>query len=297
LKAGDMLVFNDSKVIPARAFGRKPTGGKVEILLERALDHRRAWVKLKASKKTPIGLVIALEGGCQATVTARDADLFCLEFDISPVEYFVAHGRIPLPPYLERNPEPLDATRYQTIYAEDPGSVAAPTAGLHFDAAMFASLAQAGVETGFVTLHVGSGTFQPVRCENVTEHRMHAERISVDADLVQRIQAVKRAGGRIIAVGTTSLRSLEAASINGDVQPFSGETDIFILPGYRFRTVDALLTNFHLPESTLLMLVSALAGRTRTLEAYQHAIDERYRFFSYGDCMFVEQHPAGREET
>lgn len=289
LDAADLLVFNNSRVIPARAFGRKASGGRVELLLERAIDNSRAWVKLRASKTPVNGTAIVLDSGHTVKVTGRRDDLFCVEFGQDPVSWFEAHGQVPLPPYVDRPPEPRDSARYQTIYARHPGSVAAPTAGLHFDDTMFAHFSDAGVECGFVTLHVGSGTYQPVRCDDLSAHRMHAERVTVSAELVSRIRHARQRGGRIIAVGTTSLRSLEAASASGRLEAFDGDTEIFIYPGYAFKTVDALLTNFHLPESTLLMLVSAFAGHERIMSAYQHAIDERYRFFSYGDCMFLER--------
>lgn len=289
LRPDDFLVFNNSKVIPARLHGHKATGGRIEILLERALPTQQALVKIKASKAPKKDSLLILDGGQSVKVAGRHQDLFCLQFSTDPVPYFEQHGEVPLPPYLERSPEDQDKERYQTVYAEDAGSVAAPTAGLHFDAAMFNELEQAGVNHGFVTLHVGSGTYQPVRCDEIEDHQMHAEYFSLGAELVAKINETKKRGGRVVAVGTTSLRSLEAASANGMLAPFVGDTRIFIYPGYKFRTVDALLTNFHLPESTLLMLVSAIAGRERILAAYEHAIDHRYRFFSYGDCMLIER--------
>lgn len=294
LRPDDVLVFNNSKVIPARLFGHKSTGGRIEILLERALQNNQALVKIKASKAPRKDASLKLDGGQTVRVGDRQQDLYCLQFSSDPVAYFEQHGEVPLPPYLERPPEDQDRYRYQTVYAKEAGSVAAPTAGLHFDTNMFRELEQAGINYGFVTLHVGSGTYQPVRCDAIEDHQMHAESFSIDAELVAKIENARQRGGRVVAVGTTSLRSLEAASADGHLAPFAGDTRIFIYPGYPFRTVDALLTNFHLPESTLLMLVSALAGRERILAAYQHAIDQRYRFYSYGDCMLIERAGDGR---
>jgi S-adenosylmethionine:tRNA ribosyltransferase-isomerase len=292
LAPGDLLVFNDTRVVPARLHGRKATGGAVELLLERVLDGRRFLALARASKPFRPGSAIALPGGATATVTGRAGDMVELELDRDPLAYFEAHGEVPLPPYIGRAAGTEDRERYQTVYARDPGSVAAPTAGLHFDAAMLERLAAAGVGAAWLTLHVGAGTFQPVRAERLDEHRMHFERVRVPAEAVAAIEATRRRGGRVVAVGTTVVRSLESAAREGALAPFEGETDLFIRPGFRFRVVDALLTNFHLPESTLIMLVSAFAGRERVLEAYRHAVAGRYRFFSYGDACFITPDPS-----
>ncbi len=288
LRRGDLLVFNDTRVIPARVVGTKPTGGQVEILLERILEDRRILAHVHASKPLRSGVPIALPAGASARFVQRRDDLFELELSEEPLAYFERHGSMPLPPYIERAAEHEDADRYQTVYASAPGAVAAPTAGLHFDQVMLDRCAAMGVRFAFVTLHVGAGTFQPVRVEDLDQHRMHAERVSVDAPVCELIEQTRAEGGRVIAVGTTVVRSLEAAVKEGRVQPFSGETRLFIRPGYRFSAVDALLTNFHLPESTLLMLVCAFAGHEAVMGAYRHAVRERYRFFSYGDAMFIE---------
>ena len=290
LQPGDLLVFNDTRVIPARLFGRKASGGRFELLVERLLDERRAFVQLRASKAPKPGGQLRFDAGFTATVLSRCDDLFeiHLDDDESLLTLLEQHGRIPLPPYITREPTREDQERYQTIYARQPGAVAAPTAGLHFDQALLDRLAQRGVERTFITLHVGAGTFQPLRVERVTEHTMHAEWINVSTAACERIQATWARGGRVIAVGTTVVRALEtAASEDGILRPWSGETRIFIYPGYRFRSVNALITNFHLPKSTLLMLVAAFAGRTQILNAYRHAVEQRYRFFSYGDAMLI----------
>ncbi|MCU0976729.1 MAG: tRNA preQ1(34) S-adenosylmethionine ribosyltransferase-isomerase QueA [Steroidobacteraceae bacterium] len=292
LAPGDLLVFNNTRVVPARLHGHKATGGAVELLLERILDGRRFLALARASKPFRPGAAIALPGGATATVTGRVEDMVEFQLDRDPVSYFEAHGEVPLPPYIERPAGEDDRERYQTVYARDPGSVAAPTAGLHFDMAMLDRLGAAGVGTAWLTLHVGAGTFQPVRADRLDDHRMHFERARVPAEAVEAVNATRRRGGRVVAVGTTVVRSLESAAREGTLQPFDGETDLFIRPGYRFRVVDAMLTNFHLPESTLLMLVSAFAGRERVLEAYRHAVTERYRFFSYGDACFVTPEPT-----
>lgn len=291
LAPGDLLVMNDTRVVPARLHGHKQTGGAVELLLERITHGRRFLALARASKGFRPGMAIALPGGAVATVTGRADDLLELELDRDPAPYFEAHGEVPLPPYIERTAGAADRERYQTVYARDPGSVAAPTAGLHFDHAMLERLAAAGVETAWLTLHVGAGTFQPVRADRLDEHRMHFERARVPAEVVWAIEATRRRGGRVVAVGTTVVRSLETAAQGGALEPFDGETDLFIRPGFRFRVVDAMLTNFHLPESTLLMLVAAFAGREQVLEAYRHAVAQRYRFFSYGDATFVTPQP------
>jgi S-adenosylmethionine:tRNA ribosyltransferase-isomerase len=292
LRAGDLLVFNDTRVIPARVHGVKPTGGQVEILLERVLEDHRILAHVHASKPLRAEAPVALPGGVEARFIARHDDLFELQLSVEPLEYFQRHGSMPLPPYIDRTAEVDDANRYQTIYAREPGAVAAPTAGLHFDADILARCNSMGVDSTFVTLHVGAGTFQNIRVDDLSQHRMHAERISVSAAACEAIATTKARGGRVIAVGTTVVRSLETAAQAGELHPFAGETRLFITPGYRFQVVDALLTNFHLPESTLLMLVCAFAGHQETLQAYRHAVAQRYRFFSYGDAMFLEQRRA-----
>jgi S-adenosylmethionine:tRNA ribosyltransferase-isomerase len=288
VRAGDLLVFNDTRVVPARVYGHKDTGGRVEILLERILDRSRALVQLRSSKSPAPGSQITLAGGGDVTVAGRVDDFWLLEFPEDPGATFERCGEMPLPPYLKRAAEDFDRERYQTVYAREPGAVAAPTAGLHFDDELLAACGDAGIASTHVTLHVGAGTFQPVRVDDVREHRMHAERVEVPAAACEAIAACRARGGRVIAVGTTAVRSLESAAAGGKLAPYSGDTRLFITPGYRFRVVDALVTNFHLPESTLLMLVCAFAGREQVLRAYRHAVRARYRFFSYGDAMFVE---------
>jgi len=290
LEAGDLLIFNDTRVIPARFYGQKDTGGRVEVVIERLLQNQQALALVRASKSPQPGQFLVLEGDLRAEVLGRQGDLYELHFDIEQplMEALERYGHIPLPPYIDRPDEPLDRQRYQTVYAKHAGAVAAPTAGLHFDENMLVSLTEKGVDTAFVTLHVGAGTFQPMRVDVIEDHIMHREIISVSADVSEQITQTRARGGRVIAVGTTVVRSLEtAAGSNGAVEPFEGETDIFIYPGYTFKTVDGLITNFHLPESTLLMLVCAFAGTENVLDAYCHAAEERYRFFSYGDAMFV----------
>ena len=294
LQPGDLLVFNDTRVIPARLFGQKASGGRVEILIERLLPGNEARVQVGASKTPKPGSRIALDAGGEAEVMARDGGFHHLRFHLPErLETWLEHaGRLPLPPYIQREAGADDAERYQTVFARKAGAVAAPTAGLHFDEALLAALRERGVQSGHVTLHVGAGTFQPVRVDDLSEHRMHSEWLDVGADLVEQVRRTRAAGGRVVAVGTTVVRALESALVDGPLQdgvlqPFAGETSIFILPGYRIRSVDALLTNFHLPESTLLMLVSAFAGKARIDAAYAHAVRERYRFFSYGDAMLL----------
>ena len=289
LQPGDLLVFNDTRVIPARLFGTKATGGRVEILIERLLPGNEARAQIGASKPPRPGSRIALDAGGEAEVIARDGEFYRLRFHVpGSLEGWLLHaGRLPLPPYIHRDPDAADDERYQTVFARETGAVAAPTAGLHFDQALLDALRARGVESGHVTLHVGAGTFQPVRVDELSEHRMHSEWLNVGAALVEQVRRTRANGGRVVAVGTTVVRALESALRDGELQPFAGETSIFILPGYRIRSVDALLTNFHLPESTLLMLVSAFAGRQRIMAAYAHAIRERYRFFSYGDAMLL----------
>lgn len=297
LRPGDLLVLNDTRVLPARLRGRKASGGACEILLERILDdERRVLAQARASKGLKPGARIELPGGATAVAIARRGDLFELEFDRAALPYFEEHGNVPLPPYVGRDAEPEDRERYQTVYAEKPGAVAAPTAGLHFEREALATLAHAGIAIEQLTLHVGAGTFTPLRAEDVDAHRMHSERIRLPSACVAAVAAARSRGGRVIAVGTTVVRALEAAAADGALRPFEGETDIFIRPGHRFRVIDALLTNFHLPESTLLVLVAAFAGRERVLAAYHHAVAARYRFFSYGDAMFVTPDPTALDE-
>ena len=292
LRAGDLLVFNDTRVIPARLHGHKASGGKVELLLERVLGNGRALVQLRSSKPPAPGSVIHLPEGVTATVVDRADDFWLLDFAADPGAIFQQCGEMPLPPYLRRPAEEFDRERYQTVYARVPGAVAAPTAGLHFDAALLDACERAGVARVHVTLHVGAGTFQPVRVDDLREHRMHAELVEVTEATCSAVAACRARGGRVVAVGTTSVRALESAAQGGCLAPFVGDTRLFITPGYRFRVVDRLVTNFHLPESTLLMLVSAFAGTGHVLAAYRHAVAARYRFFSYGDAMFVEPDPA-----
>lgn len=291
LRPGDLLVFNNTRVIPARLFGQKETGGKVEILVERITGEQTCLAHVRASKSPKPGSRILIEGGGELQMEGREGELFQLRHtsDGSLLQRLEQCGHMPLPPYIDRADEALDQQRYQTVYAEKPGAVAAPTAGLHFDDTVLEQLRANGVETAFVTLHVGAGTFQPVRADDIRDHQMHAEWLSVDADTVARIQSTKARGGRVIAVGTTSVRCLETAAQSGQLQPFEGDTRIFIYPGYQFRVIDGLITNFHLPESTLIMLVSALAGQDNVLQAYRHAVAQRYRFFSYGDAMLIIQ--------
>ena len=292
LRRGDLLVFNDTRVVPARLRGHKETGGKVELLLERVVGGGRALVQLRSSKPPAVGSRIGLAGGASATVLGREDDFWLLEFATDPAAVFEAHGEMPLPPYLKREAQDFDRERYQTVYARVPGAVAAPTAGLHFDAATLDACRDAGIEQARVTLHVGAGTFQPVRVDDVREHRMHAELVEVPPAACEAVAACRARGGRVVAVGTTSVRALESAAQDGALRPFAGDTRLFITPGFRFRVVDAMITNFHLPESTLLMLVCAFAGHGHVLAAYRHAVAERYRFFSYGDAMFVDPDPA-----
>ncbi len=291
LQPGDLLVMNNTRVIPARLFGRKDTGGKVEVLVERVLDEYRVLAHVRASKSPKPGSSLLLEGGVRATVTGREDTLFCLSFEgAEPVATLLErHGHMPLPPYIGRADGSEDRERYQTVYAQRQGAVAAPTAGLHFDQCLLDELAAKGIASTFITLHVGAGTFQPVRVDNIAEHQMHKETIEVSAETVAAVQQARARGGRIVAVGTTSVRALESAARNGELAPFQGDTDIFITPGYAFRVVDTLITNFHLPESTLLMLVSAFAGFDEVKVAYAHAIEQRYRFFSYGDAMLLHR--------
>ena len=285
----DLLVFNNTKVIPARLFGKKHSGGKVEILIERILDNHHAIAHVKSSKSAKAGTLIDLDQGYCCEVLGRADDLFQLEFKgnnsvLSILEHI---GHMPLPPYITREDEESDLTRYQTVFAKEAGAVAAPTAGLHFDQALIEKLKAKGVQSAFVTLHVGSGTFQPVRTEDLSEHIMHKEYFLVQQEAVTAVKQARTRGGRVIAIGTTAVRALESASQSGQLEACFGDTDLFITPGYQFKSVDAMLTNFHLPESTLLMLISAFAGYQPVMSAYNHAIDQSYRFFSYGDAMFL----------
>ena len=284
----DVLVFNDTKVIPARLFGNKQSGGKVEILIERILDDYHAIAHVKASKSPKPGTLIKLDKGFQCLVQGRVDDLFLLEFDdFKVLEILEQIGHIPLPPYITRADDESDLTRYQTVFAKEAGAVAAPTAGLHFDLAMMNKIKAKGAQIVFVTLHVGSGTFQPMRVEDLSEHIMHKEFFAVNQETVDAVKLARARGGRVVAIGTTAVRALESASKSGVLVAGFGDTDLFITPGYQFNSVDAILTNFHLPESTLLMLVSAFAGYQSIMGAYNHAIDHSYRFFSYGDAMFL----------
>jgi S-adenosylmethionine:tRNA ribosyltransferase-isomerase len=289
LRPGDLLVFNDTRVIPARLFGQKESGGRVEILIERLLPENAARAQVGASKSPKPGSRIQLDAGGEAEVVGRDGEFYQLRFHVPGAleSWLQKAGRLPLPPYIQRAPGQDDDERYQTVFARELGAVAAPTAGLHFDDALLSALRDQGVEFGHVTLHVGAGTFQPMRVDNILEHHMHSEWLNVGAALVEQVRATRARGGRVIAVGTTVVRALESAMRDGDLQPFAGETQIFIFPGYRIRSVDAMVTNFHLPESTLLMLVSAFAGKDRIMAAYAHAVREQYRFFSYGDAMLL----------
>ena len=289
LRPGDLLVFNDTRVLPARLFGHKESGGAVEILIERVTGAHEARVQLGVRKKPKVGARILLHDGTEISVLGRDGEFFRLRFEtIEPLEKLLQRvGRMPLPPYIERAAEAADDERYQTVYARESGAVAAPTAGLHFDEALLQVLRERGIDSGYVTLHVGAGTFQPMRAERLEDHTMHREWLNVGAHLVEQIRRTRERDGRVVAVGTTVVRALESASRAGELKPFAGETQIFIFPGYRITSIDALITNFHLPESTLLMLVSALVGRELILDAYRHAVDQHYRFFSYGDAMLI----------
>ncbi len=293
LRPDDLLVFNDTRVIKARFFGHKPSGGRIEVLVERVLDTHTVLAQVRASKTPAEGSALHLADDAFAvTVGPRVDQFFTLRFPEPALDLIERYGRLPLPPYITHDPDAYDETRYQTVYARSPGAVAAPTAGLHFDDALFARLDAAGVRRAFLTLHVGAGTFQPVRTENLAEHKMHAECYAISEELAPGVRDTRARGGRVIAVGTTSLRALEsAAQPDGTLAAGSGDTDIFITPGYRFRLVDALITNFHLPKSTLLMLVSALAGVQAIRAAYRHAVEQRYRFFSYGDAMLLTRQP------
>lgn len=301
LQPGDLMVFNNTRVIPARMFAQKTTGGQVEVLIERVLDEHHVLAHTRASKSPKPGSELLLDDGTRLTVTGRQGPLFEITFPEPVLQVLDTHGHMPLPPYIDREDNAVDRERYQTVYSEKSGAVAAPTAGLHFDDALMAQLRERGVELAFVTLHVGAGTFQPVRVDNITEHQMHSEVIAVDESVCAAVREAKARGSRVIAVGTTSVRSLESAAQNAPagelIAPMQGDTDIFIYPGYQFKVIDALVTNFHLPESTLLMLVSAFAGYQHTMAAYSAAVAEKYRFFSYGDAMFITQNPRAGDDV
>ena len=292
LRAGDLMVFNDTRVVKARLFGEKPTGGKLELLIERVLQGRNVVAHMKVSKRPPMGTALRMAGGFTATVTGRwpqdDGPLFCFTLSDDPYALMERHGHVPLPPYITHTDSADDERRYQSVFAKHPGAVAAPTAALHFDEAMLATLDAQGVRRATVTLHVGAGTFQPVKTENLAEHRMHSERYVVPEATQLALAETRERGGRIVAVGTTTVRTLESYALGGESV---GETSIFIRPGFEFRLTDLLLTNFHLPRSTLMMMVSALAGYEHVMELYRHAIAQRYRFFSYGDAMLLARNP------
>lgn len=298
INPGDLLVFNDTRVIPARLFAQKSTGGKLEVLVERVLSDDSVLAHVRSSKSPKVGSVINFpdESGAQAEMVGREGALFKLVFNQPVLALLDRIGHMPLPPYIERSDNEDDKERYQTVYNRAPGAVAAPTAGLHFDEELLAELSAKGVDTAFVTLHVGAGTFQPVRVEDIKAHDMHSEWVEVGESVVEAVNQTRARGGRVIAVGTTSVRSLESAAQSGQLQPMRDDTSIFIYPGKSFNVVDALITNFHLSESTLIMLVSAFAGYNFTMNAYQHAIAEEYRFFSYGDAMFITRNDAANAE-
>jgi len=287
LNPGDLLVFNDTRVIQARLRGTKETGGLVEILIERILSPRTALAQIRASKSPKAKTRLQFAGGNTATVAGRDGEFYLLQFGQPLTPYLEEHGEVPLPPYLNRAADSVDMERYQTVYAKHEGAVAAPTAGLHFDEDMLHETEDMGVRHAYVTLHVGAGTFQPLRKKNIESNRLHTERLLVDEATCRAVERTRKEGGRVIAVGTTSVRALESASVESGLKAVDGETELFIVPGYRFKSVDAMITNFHLPQSSLLMLVAAFAGTECILDAYRHAIAERYRFFSYGDAMFI----------
>lgn len=292
LQAGDVLVFNDTRVLNARFLGVKESGGKIEVLVERVIDTLTALVQIRASKSPAPGIKLRLADAFEVTVGERSGEFFILHFPSDAIELIDRFGQLPLPPYIQHAADEVDAQRYQTVYAKHPGAVAAPTAGLHFDDALLKRLQDKGVVLTWLTLHVGAGTFQPVRTENLAEHRMHSEWYRLPQETVDTIETARRAGRDVVAVGTTSLRALESASQTGTLVAGSADTQLFITPGYRFNTVDRLITNFHLPKSTLMMLVSAFAGVDRIRQAYAHAIEQRYRFFSYGDAMLLDREPG-----
>jgi S-adenosylmethionine:tRNA ribosyltransferase-isomerase len=287
LQPGDLLVFNNTRVMPARLYAQKTTGGQCEVLIERLVNEKQAWAHVRASKAPKPGTVLLIADNTALTVKGREEDLFLVESEQPLTTLLMQQGHMPLPPYLQRADEALDQERYQTVYAKELGAVAAPTAGLHFDETILEKLKHKGIESAYLTLHVGAGTFQPVRVENILDHKMHYEYAEVPEEVCKRIAETKTRGHRVIAIGTTSARSLETAALSGKLQAFRGETNLFIYPGFKFQVIDGLLTNFHLPKSTLLMLIAAFAGREQVLAAYQAAIAERYRFFSYGDAMLI----------
>ena len=296
LQPGDLLVFNDTRVIPARLFGRKDSGGRVEVLVERMLASDRCLAHVRASKSPREGSEIHVGASDRLTVIGRDGGLFELQLQAGHLaELLEREGHMPLPPYIQREDSSADRERYQTVYASSPGAVAAPTAGLHFDAPLLERLRERGIREARVTLHVGAGTFQPVRVDELDDHQMHSEWLSVSEDCCRLIEETRARGGRVVAVGTTAVRSLETAAAGGELRPYEGETRLFIRPGYRFRVIDRLITNFHLPESTLLMLVCAFGGYDNILAAYRHAVEQEYRFFSYGDAMLIDPVPEARD--
>jgi S-adenosylmethionine:tRNA ribosyltransferase-isomerase len=289
LSPGDLLVLNDTKVVPARLYGQKSSGGKIEVLVERILDERHLLAHIRSSKSPRPGGQLILEDSIRCTMLKREDDLFVLYQDSVQtwLELLENYGHMPLPPYVQRDDEAEDRQRYQTVYARHPGAVAAPTAGLHFEQSILDELAAGGVNIAYVTLHVGAGTFQPVRVDNITDHVMHAERVRVSQQVCDAVGRAHDSGNKVVTVGTTVVRSLEAATASGKLKPFDGDCRLFITPGFKFNVVDTMITNFHLPKSTLLMLVSAFAGRQLILDAYLHAVEQEYRFFSYGDAMFI----------
>lgn len=290
LRAGDLLVLNDTRVIPARLFGQKESGGRIEILIERLLSDTQAFAMIKASRAPKIGSFVVLENGQRAEVVDKSSGIYTLSFSGAAIlDCLNEVGHVPLPPYIERSDKEEDLNRYQTVYAQNDGAVAAPTAGLHFDEGLLARLQAQGIEHAFVTLHVGAGTFQPVKVEDIKDHHMHSEVYQVDAEAAEKIKQTRANGGRIVAVGTTAVRTLESMALKGEVCKTQGDTDIFIYPGFEFQLVDAMITNFHLPKSSLLMLVSAFISREKMFEIYNHAIENQYRFFSYGDAMLLEK--------
>ena len=297
IEPGDLMVFNNTKVIAARLFGQKESGGKVEVLVERVLGSHSVLAHVRASKSPKPGNQLLFEQDYSAEMLGRVDDLFELRFSAPVLDVLDQIGHMPLPPYIDRADTQQDKSRYQTVYAEQSGAVAAPTAGLHFDDQLLADIQAKGADIAFVTLHVGAGTFQPVRTDNILDHKMHSEWLQVSAGVCQQVADTKARGGRVIAVGTTSVRCLETAASSGSIAPYEGDTDIFIFPGYRFKVVDGLLTNFHLSESTLLMLVSAFSGYQPIMQAYREAVAARYRFFSYGDAMFLRHNPNAAEDV
>lgn len=298
LEPGDLMILNDTRVIPARVYGQKATGGKLEILVERVLDKSLILAHVRASKSPKPGSTIILPNGVELMVVSRQEALFELRFPdgVNALDVLDEIGHMPLPPYIDRPDDDADRERYQTVYGKELGAVAAPTAGLHFDDDLLKKIQEKGVKVGFVTLHVGAGTFQPVRVDDIYQHQMHSEVMVLSDDICELVKTTKQEGGRVIAVGTTSVRCLETAAESGEIKPFQGDTNIFIFPSYQFKVVDCLITNFHLPESTLIMLVSAFAGYKHTMAAYKHAVEQKYRFFSYGDAMFISRNANAYQE-